>query len=191
MRAVILDGSFAGDEEAKVVRESVSVELSKRGWAVDALQLSSLDIATCKGCFACWSYSAGQCQIDDAGRKVAEALAKADLWVYVTPVTFGGFSSVLKRGLDRLIPILLPFFKKYDGERHHPSRYGKEWDIMAFGLMSSPDSEVEECFRELVHRNAVNSHAEHEAAIVMVRGASRAAIEEKVRTSIELSGVLT
>ena len=152
--------------------------------------LHELDIAACTGCFACWTSSPGECVMEDEGRKVARGLAQADLWVYITPVTFGGYSSVLKRALDRLIPDLLPFFRKYDGESHQPNRYGKEWDILAFGLLQRFDAEAEEAFRELVHRNALNSHAQHEAVAVILRGAGEAAIEDKVRSTVELSGVL-
>ena len=190
LRALILDGSFKGDEEAKAVRERVAQELTSKGWDVSAQVLHELDIAPCTGCFSCWTSSPGECIIDDEGRTVARGLAQADLWVYITPVTFGGYSSVLKRALDRLIPDLLPFFRKYDGESHHPSRYGKEWDILVFGLLPKMDAEAEEAFRELVHRNALNSHAQHEAAAVILRGAGDVAIEDKVRSTIELSGVL-
>lgn len=128
--------------------------------------------------------------MDDDGRKVAAEMARADMWVYITPVTFGGFSSNLKRGLDRLIPILLPYFRRFEGETHHPSRYDKGWDILAFGIMGRPDEEAEECFLELVHRNALNSHARREAAAVLVRGTDGRAITEKVRSTLELAGVL-
>jgi multimeric flavodoxin WrbA len=190
VRAVVLDGSFPGDADAKLVRDCLMAELKAKDWMVDLEPLAELEVGACKGCFACWTYSAGECIIDDNGRKTAEDLARSDLWVYITPVTFGGYSSLLKRGLDRLIPIQLPFFKKFDGEVHHPNRYGKEWDILAFGLMDHLDQEGEECFRELVHRNALNSHAEHEATAILVRGANKQAVEEKVRSTLELSGVL-
>lgn len=91
--------------------------------------------------------------------------------------------------MDRLIPVLLPYFKDYEGEAHHPSRYGKGWDIMAFGLMDGRDREGEETFLQLVHRNPLNSHAKHETAAIVHRGDPEARIQETVGGAIERAGV--
>jgi multimeric flavodoxin WrbA len=92
-----MGGSSLGDEEANIVKEKVRAELSGRGWTVEVMPLASMDMAPCRGCFGCWTRSPGECVIDDQGRSVAQGLARADLWVLLTPVTFGGYSSALKR----------------------------------------------------------------------------------------------
>jgi multimeric flavodoxin WrbA len=113
----------------------------------------------------------GTCLIDDDGRAVAEAVARSHLVVFLTPVTFGGYSSVLKRAVDRLIPLGLPFFRNIGGEIHHPPRYPRSAAFLAVGVDLTEDEQAAEIFRRLVVRNAVNLHAPHCASVVAREGA--------------------
>jgi hypothetical protein len=105
---------------------------------------------------------------------------RCDLTVYLTPVTFGGYSSVLKTMVDRLIPNVLPFFKKIDGEIHHTPRYERYPALVAIGVQSEADAEAERIFKTLVSRNAINYHAPAQAAIVLTRDQA----SEKVRADV-------
>ena len=84
-----------------------------------------MEIRPCIGCFGCWVQTPGECLIDDAARQIAPAIIGSDLVIYLTPVTFGGYSSELKKALDRCICLILPFFTKIDGEMHHKPRYDR------------------------------------------------------------------
>ncbi len=59
----------------------------------------------------------GECARDDDGRRVAREVIRSNLAVFLTPVTFGGYSSVLKGAVDRLIPLGSPFFARVGGRR--------------------------------------------------------------------------
>ena len=48
--------------------------------------------------------------------------AIGDLVIYLTPVTFGGYSSELKRMVDHQIQNISPFFTSVQGEIHHQRR---------------------------------------------------------------------
>jgi hypothetical protein len=74
-------------------------------------------------------------------------------------VTFGGYSSELKKAVDRLIPLNSPFFKKISGEVHHKPRYGRYPRILAIGSLPGRDAESEQIFRTLVRQNAINFHS--------------------------------
>ena len=91
-----------------------------------------------------------------------------DLLVFLTHVTFGGYSSELKKAVDRLIPLLSPFFVKIGREIHHRPRYPRYPPILGVGLLPVPDQEKEKIFRTLVERNAVNYHSPfHESVAIM------------------------
>ena len=70
-------------------------------------------------------------------------------------VTFGGYSSELKKALDHVIPILQPFMQKRHGETRHPQRYARRRDL----LWSAPcrpgrrEGAEAQTFRRLVERN--------------------------------------
>ena len=81
--------------------------------------------------FGCWVKTPGQCVQDDPAREVARACARADLVVLFTPVTFGGYSSELKKAIDRSIPNLSPIFIRIRGETHHPCRYASRASLAA------------------------------------------------------------
>ena len=69
---------------------------------------------------------------------IAAAVVTSDLMVYLTPVTFGGYSSMLKGMVDHLIQNVSPFFARLDGETHHRKRYKNNPDLLAVGWMEAP-----------------------------------------------------
>jgi hypothetical protein len=170
MKAFILDGSSRDDVMAQNVRAAVIDEVKRHGWDVDVLSLCDTAIAGCMGCFDCWIKTPGTCVIPDAGREVARRIVNSDLLALITPVTFGGYSSTLKKALDRMIPILLPFFEKIDGEVHHKIRYPRNPVYVGIGLLPGDDQESERIFRKLIERNAMNSHSPAHAALVVSGG---------------------
>jgi multimeric flavodoxin WrbA len=168
LRALVLDGSLAGDESLAMPREILTAELGYRGWTVEAAILRDLQIADCAGCYGCWIKTPGTCVVNDAGRDVARLAVQSDLVVLLTAVTFGGYSSELKKAVERMIPILSPFFEKVGGEMHHAGRYRDYARILAVGMAREPDDERDRIFRTLVERNAINMRAPAQAAGVML-----------------------
>jgi multimeric flavodoxin WrbA len=87
--------------------------------------------------------------------------------VYVTPVTFGGFSSELKKAVDRLIPNISPYFARVQGETHHQRRYAHSPSLIGLGILPQPDREAEAIFKTLVEHNALNWRSSRTAAAVV------------------------
>ena len=168
-RALILDGGLEDGVLTCGVREIVANTLQRDGWCVDYLVLREIEIAPCLGCFGCWIKTPGVCVIDDAGRDVARQMANSDLIIYLTPLTFGGYSSELKKALDRSIPNLLPLFRLVKGEVHHVKRYPRNPRLIGIGVFAGgrADPDEEELFAMLVHRNAINFHAPADATCVI------------------------
>jgi hypothetical protein len=172
MKAVILDGSLDHDPLVGQAREALLDELGCLAWQVEALTLHEMEIRPCVGCFGCWIQTPGECLVDDAGRDVARAVIQSDLVIYLTPVTFGGYSSELKKALDRSICLVSPLFAKIDGEVHHRPRYERYPRLVGIGVLAQPDAESEQVFANLVARNALNMHAPaHAGGVVHGEGA--------------------
>ncbi|MGE5189975.1 MAG: flavodoxin family protein [Gemmatimonadota bacterium] len=180
MKALILDGSPEGDGLTPVAVAGMASALVARAAAVDRVVLRDRDVAPCAGCFGCWTKTPGECVVRDDARDILRAYVRSDAVVYATPVTFGGYSSDLKKFLDRLIPVLDPRFAVVGGEVHHRLRYRRYPTMIGLGTLPAPDPEAEGLFARLVSRNGLNVHqAAGSAVLVGVAdpGAARRLVE--------------
>lgn len=168
MNALVLDGFH--NETGQAVLTALREALSQAGYEAEIITLRERTIAPCLGCFSCWVKTPGECVIDDEGRDVARSIARCNLLVYFTPVTFGGVSSELKRALDRMIPNISPFFARVEGETHHQRRYRHSLALIGLGLLPQADREAETLFKTLIERNALNLRTSRIAAAVVVPG---------------------
>ena len=168
MRVTILDGTCDGRKADADAREVLISELEGQGWEVTTYPLREMEIGHCVGCFGCWVKTPGECVIvGDAASDLALAVVQSDVVVYLTPVTFGGYSSELKKALDRLICLLAPDFMVIDGETHHKTRYERYPRLLGVGLLDSVDPESERIFQTLIARNAINMHSPAHVAGVL------------------------
>jgi multimeric flavodoxin WrbA len=159
MKALILDGSHAGDPMSAKVTAALLANVQARGWEAETIVLREQKIGNCAGCFFCWVRSPGLCTTNDDNRVIAAKIVQSDLAIYLTPVTFGGYSSALKCMVDHQIQNILPFFVTIGGEIHHQQRYGHYPNALVIGWMDTPDAAAEAVFRHLVKRNAINMYA--------------------------------
>ena len=83
------------------------------------MDLSSMKIANCVGCFGCWTKTPGCCVIRDDATKVYPLIAKSDSVLYISRLKYGGYDTIMKTMLERAIPIQQAFIRIYKGETHH------------------------------------------------------------------------
>lgn len=169
MKVLILNGAEALRDLAGAVDLALQRELAGRDHVVEQYDLSTLPIPDCLGDFGCWTVTPGVCVQPGPHRDVARALIQSDLVIWLTSITFGGYSSVLKRFLDHCIPLVSPKFAKVDGETHHEPRYERFPSLLVVGLQERPDEASRQVFERLVRRNALNMHAPHFTAPVITR----------------------
>ena len=184
MKAVVLNGVGADYRRLDRIGEIITHELLALDFEVESLILRDLTIAPCMGCFGCWMQTPGICLIDDDARAVTREMVASDLIVYFTPITFGGYSSDLKKALDRSIGMVLPFFTKINGEVHHKKRYRHAPKFAVVGTLPQPDGQMELIFRTLVERNAINMHNEAHTACVVYDDQRDQEIEMTVKTAL-------
>jgi len=189
MKVLILDGSLRGDEAAVAVGDLLARKLRHADGVVERRLLRDLEVAPCRACFGCWTQTPGICTTDDAARGVARDMVQADLLVLLTSVTFGGYSSALKKVLDRSIGNISPFFTMMMGETHHPARYDHAARVVTVGVQEVRDEAAQVVFRILAARNAVNFHAPAAASGVVVSGEGPDAAEAMVESLLEQVGV--
>ncbi|MBI3170674.1 MAG: NAD(P)H-dependent oxidoreductase, partial [Chloroflexi bacterium] len=159
MKTLILNGANPTDSMGRRLNSLFQAQSNERGWEAESILLCEQKIGNCAGDFFCWMRSPGICNTDDDNRVIAAKVIQSDLVIFLTPVTFGGFSSQLKRMLDHLIQNILPFFTSINGEIHHQKRYEKYPNILVVGWQSASNSREEVIFRHLVHRMSINMNA--------------------------------
>jgi hypothetical protein len=182
MKAVFFKGSppAGRDPLSNRAAAAVSAALKARGWDAKAFALAGMNIQPCRGCFSCWVKTPGHCVIQDDEEAILGATAASDRVIWLTPITFGGYSPELKKALDRIIPILLPFFSKVRGQTHHPLRYPRPRRLLAIGTLKQEDADSEGVFRHLVGRNALNMGDVAAATVVFSGDTSIADMEKRL-----------
>jgi multimeric flavodoxin WrbA len=182
MKAVFLKGSppAGRDPLSNRAAAAVSAMAKARGWETKAFALAGMDIKPCRGCFSCWVKTPGRCVIQDDEEVILGATTASDRVIWLTPITFGGYSPELKKALDRIIPMLLPFFTRVRGETHHPLRYPRQRRLLAIGTLKQEDADSEGVFRHLVERNALNMGNAEAATLVFSGDTSLAEMEKRL-----------
>jgi multimeric flavodoxin WrbA len=160
MKTLILDGSHPDDRMAVRLNTILQKHLAARGWSVERIVLRQKKIGNCAGDFFCWVRTPGVCNVDDDNRDIAAKIVASDLLINLSPVTFGGYSSVLKRMQDHQIQNISPFFTTINAETHHQKRYQSYPRVLAIGWLNAPDPHVEAVFRHLVYRNSLNMYSD-------------------------------
>lgn len=166
MHAVILHGGTARQPALEAVHGDICAALQDIGWSVETLRLAEMTICPCVGCFGCWLRTPGECLMDDDGRLTARKQAQTDARIVLSPVSFGGYSGLVKAALDRMIPTISPLFELIHGEVHHRLRYPNPAAWYAVGWQPRPDAAKAELFARLNERNAINGHSPHHGALV-------------------------
>ena len=191
MNCLILNGATEKRNGAfhRKIRDVLERESGKRGFTVTAFDLDSMEIKPCRGCFACWVKHPGTCAIRDDEERILRAVVRSEILVWLTPITFGGYSSALKKALDRIIPISLPFFIKSHGEIHHPPRYSGRKKLLAVGTLPRSDEGAGNIFRDLVGRNAINLNTIKTRVAVLDEEMDEAGIERAVQEMFEQAEV--
>lgn len=158
MNALILDGSLDGQDVTAEVRRHTVDELEQRGWNVETVILHREDIKGCIGCFRCWDTTPGICSgvKEDEGDKIIKKVILNDLLVFVTPLTFGGYSSELKKIIERFLGLLQPGIELINGESHHKKRYDHYPSVASLAVAEVPNEEEISLFKKLADRHSLN-----------------------------------
>lgn len=158
MKALVLNGSLASQTDMEKIQEILVEELVLSGWEVDTITLCNKDINPCTGCFRCWHTTPGVCtgvKKDDAEEVIIQVI-NSKLLVFLTPLTYGGYSSEIKKIFGRFLGLLQPGTQLIDGEVHHLKRYDRYPSFLGIGMTSQLEEEEAKVFNTLIDRNSKN-----------------------------------
>jgi hypothetical protein len=143
MRIAIINGDPDAHSAFDRYVADVSAQLESQGHEVDSLDLRDLDIKGCTGCWGCWVKTPGECVARDDSARVCQAVVSADLALFASPLRMGFVTALMKRAVDKLIPIVHPYIEIEGGEMHHRPRY-ESYPAMGLLLEPGPDADAED-----------------------------------------------
>jgi multimeric flavodoxin WrbA len=140
MRIVILNGEPDPASAFESYLSALTNRLVALGHAVTKLDLATLDLKGCTGCWNCWVRTPGECSKRDDSATICRAVLQADLLLLASPMTMGFTTALLKRAADQMIPLVHPYFTVEGGEVHHRARYAH---YPEFGLLLGADADTD------------------------------------------------
>ncbi|HMK46583.1 MAG TPA: flavodoxin family protein [Methanocella sp.] len=186
---IVLDGALNGAQRSDPVMTAVRELFAQRGWSAEMETLRDKNISACTACDACWYKMPGICAILDAGREIAGKVIRSDAVVLLSPVTFGGYSSTLKKAIDRTRPLLSPLLRSAGGKLGHVPRYDRYPKIIAIGTLPEPDAESERLFHDLVRRNSYLLHAPAYASVIVYDDQGPEEIRKQINELLTEAGI--
>jgi len=185
MKVLILNGSLKHQSHLMPFQQILEQECINSQWDHESILLHETRIGTCIGCFNCWDTTPGLCFQDDQGGEVAKKAINSDLLVFLTPLTWGGYSSELKKAIERMLGLLHPGFTKIEGSNHHKKRYKKYPSVLGIGIVEEEIDEVDELiFKTLIKCHSLNWHTPKQKAVVLRVGQDKQQIRNRLQTLI-------
>jgi multimeric flavodoxin WrbA len=144
MRIALVDGN--PDAGNTLFGERLALHgraLSEAGHTVELIRLQGKTIHWCTGCFSCWVKTPGICVFKDDQTDILRSFLNSDVVVFASPLFMGFYSALLKKTIDRVIPLIIPYIEFADGECRHPLRYDS-MPRMAFLYEREEDTDEED-----------------------------------------------
>jgi len=156
MKTLILCDRESASYKDLDIRSQVQATVIETGGEASIVNLTGEEINPCLGCFDCWTKTPGLCiQTKDCANTICGQEVQSDTVIFLSKITYGGYSYDVKSFLDRSIPNISPFFEIVDGEMHHKMRYERFPYMITIGYGECTPQE-RETFISLTERNARN-----------------------------------
>jgi len=139
------------------------------GADVELYYTKKLKIKPCQGEFHCWLKTPGECFQNDDMKDLYPKLVKADIFVFATPVYVDGVSGPMKNLMDRMIPVVQPFFELRDGHCRHLTREGHSKNAKLVFVSSCGFWEMDNFDPAIVHMKAACKNMKREFAGALLR----------------------
>lgn len=185
MDVLILNGSLEHQTNLQPVQKILEEEFANAGWKSEAVILHQKEIKTCIGCLKCWDTTPGLCFQKDQAEEITKKAIHSDLLVFLTPLTWGGYSSELKKAIERMLGLLQPTVTKIKGITHHKKRYDKYPSVFGLAVVEGEfDEEEEKIFKNLVKHHSLNWYTPKQKAKVFTAGEDKGKIRAGIKKVI-------
>jgi Multimeric flavodoxin WrbA len=140
------------DDKKQSLGNLLFEKLKDCGEKVEYISVSDLDIKTCYGCGSCGTKTYRKCVLEDDMEAVLRKLIQADKMLLVSPLTWGSYSSSIKKILDRSCVLGDIHYYVVSGEIVKGMRSSIK-KLYAVGIKDNYSEEEKNVFHKLVHEN--------------------------------------
>lgn len=169
MKIVAINSSpKKGEGNTALILDPFLNGMREAGAEVELFYTKNLKVYPCQGDYNCWLKTPGKCIQKDDMEMLLPRLAGADVWVFATPVYFDGISGALKNLIERMLPLVEPFFEIRDSHCRHPRREGTKSGKVVL-VSSCGFWEMDNFEPLLVHMKAICKNADREFAGALLR----------------------
>lgn len=146
--------TIIADDEKNSFGAALREGFAARGTAAEYIPLQDVNVKACLACNGCTNKTFGKCVIRDDADWILPKLARADVIIFVSPVTFGSYSFKVKRVMDKLALVMDRHYYVKNGELVKNNMTGK---LRLYGVGMTDDCQGFEAqaFLSLVHENLV------------------------------------
>jgi len=126
MNILIINGSPRGENSnSQMICDNFleGMKESTNSYSINTLILKDKNFSECNGCFGCWSKENTDCVIKDDMQEMFNLYVKADLIVWVSPLYHYTITSLLKKFIERTLPVNSPLQIKKGNSYVHPHHY--------------------------------------------------------------------
>lgn len=158
--------TIVADEGKGKIGQELFEQLVLKGEKSEYVSLEGVEVKPCVGCEGCTYKTYGKCITRDDGDWIFPKLMKADVLLFVTPITFGSYSFKIKRVVDKFGLIMDRHYFMEKGEIVKGGMIGKQFVFYAVALMDGCIDEEIEVFKKLHHENLLITRGRGKAFIV-------------------------
>ncbi|PHV69325.1 hypothetical protein CS063_16380 [Sporanaerobium hydrogeniformans] len=154
MLNIIMDGT-KGENSLEAAFKEIASECKEE---LAYFKLEDFHITPCRNCGGCSYKTPGRCVFKDDTPQLIEVVRQARRCVWITPITLGGYNSITKRLVDKMVLIGVPTMIVYKGRLQHPNSIKEVSDgtYIGVGIVNKDTTEKEkESFKFLIKENGL------------------------------------
>ena len=185
MNSLILNGLTKESSYYQSLKDNLIKLLAGKNNHIDWIDLIEKDIEYCNGCGYCNMKKPGICAKNDDMKEIFPLMAKAEVLIFISPISFGCYNSQLKKAVDRYSVMGLPTYTVYKGELHHPARYNNPCYFMSIGILDEPNKDMENTFKLVSNRNATCFFADKHETLIFNNFIEENEIKNKITNGIK------
>lgn len=140
MNILVIDGNPQAEGAYQQYLASVEASLVHRRHHVTRFAVRDKVMADCQRCYGCWVKTPGECLLPDQSEELRRLFVESDVVVLASPLVMGYPTALLQRAIDRLLPLLLPYWESTEHGMRHETRYEK---LPNLGLLLQAEADVD------------------------------------------------
>lgn len=143
--------TIIADEGRHKIGEKLKESLQEKMLDINYISLENVKVEPCISCEGCTYKTYGKCVIRDDGDWIYPKLINSDVQIYVTPITFGGYSFKTKRVLDKCALIMDRHYFVENKELVKGGMIGKRFKMVLIGVNDNAIEDEVTAFHKLFH----------------------------------------